>query len=103
MKLSDEAQKLKDSIIQEFGIEGPADLAILNAAIGAFNLMREAEELLARDGLTVQGDRGGTKANPAAAVLRDARSGFYAGMKALKLDEVDLWPGGQIGQKRGKL
>lgn len=65
------------------------DKAQYAATKAAYDLMWRAQALLDAEGLTVTGDRGGVKAHPAAAILRDARSQFFAGIKALHLDTND--------------
>ena len=93
MKLSSNADKLKKSIIADYGIDDDAGLAILQTALEAYDLFHSAQKVVDKDGLTVQGDRGGVKAHPLLSVIRDARAQFLAGLKALNLDLEPLQKG----------
>ncbi len=86
MKLSDKAQKLKKSILEQFEFGDDASLAILDAAMEAFDLKHSAMAVVQAEGMTVQGDRGGVKAHPLLATIRDAQSQFLSAMKQLKLE-----------------
>jgi phage terminase small subunit len=86
MKLSSKTQKLKKSILSEFRFDDEASFAVLKTTLEAFELMNRSQEQVNKEGLTVQGDRGGIKAHPLLSVIRDQRAQFFAGIKALKLD-----------------
>jgi len=86
MKLSAQATKLKKSLIEEYQIQDEAGLAILDTAVEAMDLMRQAQRVVAKAGLTVKGDRGQEKAHPLLSVIRDQRSQFLMALKHLNLD-----------------
>jgi hypothetical protein len=86
MKLSRKTKKLEKDILSEFKFEDETSLSILKTTLEAFELMNRAQDQVHSEGLTVQGDRGGTKAHPLLSVIRDQRAQFLAGIKALRLD-----------------
>ncbi len=61
-------------------------ISILAAAMASWDLWHRAQAQVDAEGMTVLGDRGGQKAHPLLAVVRDARSQFFLGLKALHLD-----------------
>jgi len=88
-KLSPEAEKLRTSILSQFTFDDDAALAILETGLRALDLMNAAQKVVDKDGLTVQGDRGGVKAHPLLAVIRDQRAQFMAAVKQLRLNIDD--------------
>jgi hypothetical protein len=82
-KLSDESENLKSKILEQFVFQDDASLEILQTGLEARDLYHEAQEQVDMDGLTVSGDRGGCKAHPLLAVIRDQRAQFLAAMKLL--------------------
>ena len=86
MKTSKEGTRIKKAILRDYSITDDAGIAILDAAIEAFDLLHAAQAIVDKEGLTVNGDRGQTKAHPLLAVIRDQRSQFFMGLKALNLD-----------------
>ena len=85
-KLSKEASKLKSAITKDYLIDDDAGISILQTGLEAFDLMHRAQAVVDTEGLTVKGDRGGTKAHPLLAVVRDARAQFLLALKQLNLD-----------------
>ena len=85
-KLSRKAEKIKNSIIEEYGIVDVAGLAMLQSSMEGYDLWHECQRVVDKDGLTVRGDRGQIKSHPLLATIRDAKAGFLAGLKALNLD-----------------
>jgi hypothetical protein len=86
-KLSFESEKLKAYILETYpDAEGDeVFLAVMGAGLEARDLAAKAAAVIEREGLTVQGDRGNTKAHPLCAVVRDQRAQFLAAMKQLDL------------------
>lgn len=84
--LSKEAESLKNGILADYTFDDQASLAILQTACEAYDAMHKAQRIVDKDGMTVQGDRGGTKAHPLLSVIRDSRAQFLMAIKALKLD-----------------
>ena len=84
--LSKEAKKLRKDIVSAYFFRDAASFAVLDTACQAYDLMREAKEQIDKDGLTVQGDRGGVKAHPLLRVVAGARTSFLSAIKQLELD-----------------
>ena len=99
MKLSKEAKKIQDAILKEYDINDEAGLAILKTGMESYDLMQKSQKIVERDGLTVAGDRGGIKAHPLLAVIRDSRGQFLMALKHLNLD---LEPVKGIGRPPGR-
>jgi P27 family predicted phage terminase small subunit len=81
--LSESSQQLWHEIVREYGVNDPPGLAILAAGLEARDRAAEARKVLDGEGLTVTGDRGGTKAHPANQIERDNRAAFLQAMKLL--------------------
>jgi P27 family predicted phage terminase small subunit len=101
-KLSVEARKLKESLIEEYSIVDKACLLLLNTAMEAYDEFQKAKAVVDKDGLTVRGDRGGIKSHPLLATIRDCRSQFLTAIKMLNLDIIPSndGPGRPSGQVR---
>ena len=100
MKLTDEAQRLKDGFLAEFDITDRAGLEILDRAVESFSRMREAEAILERDGLTVLNRFGEVREHPALNTERKARAQFLLAVKQLNLDVLP--PNHNIGRPPGR-
>lgn len=61
-------------------------LRLLQAACEVWDRLQEARELLARDGLVIEGREGGMRPHPAVAIERDSRIGFSRLVRELDLD-----------------
>lgn len=92
-KLSRRATRSLKAIARDYSIADDAGRDLLEARAEAWDLWHRAQEQVDREGLTVPGDRGGTKAHPLLAVIRDARAQFLAATKALNLDLEPLRDG----------
>jgi len=99
MKLSKDAELLKKSLLKEYAIDDSCGLAILQTGLEAYDQMHSAMAVVAVEGMTVKGDRGGTKAHPLCAVIRDSRAQFLMSLKNLQLD---LEPLKGIGRPPGR-
>src|ERR1017187_7437388 len=92
--LSDKAAEMWRAMVADYTMSGDCvGLGLLEAALSAFDRAEEAREILDKEGLTVSGDRGQSKAHPLCAVERDSRSAYIAGIKALRFDVVSARPG----------
>ncbi len=98
--LSREAKALWKSITTEFCIDDPAGLSILRTALEALDRMRNAQEIISEEGLTIRDRWGQVKSHPLTTVERDSRSGFLHGLKALNLDLEPLRD--QAGRSPGR-
>jgi P27 family predicted phage terminase small subunit len=78
----------------------PAALKILDVACRALIQDREAEKLVARDGLTILDRFGQPKLHPAATVSRDAKATFLKALRQLGLDLEPLH--GRPGRPPGR-
>jgi P27 family predicted phage terminase small subunit len=71
----------------------PAALAVLAVACEALQRLRQAQEAIRADGLTVLDRFGQKKNHPALLTERDARSGFLTAIRQLGLDLEPIYPG----------
>ena len=97
-RLSAEAVKWRDKLRGAYELEDAAGQLYLQLAAESFDLMRSAEKILDREGLTVKDRFGQPKANPAVLVQRDARAALLRALRALNLD---VEPPGDIGRTPG--
>ena len=80
-----EARRLYEAIAHEWRLDAPA-LALLDQACTALMRAREAQALLAKEGLVLIDDKKKARADPAATIERDAQMTFLRNLKALSLD-----------------
>jgi P27 family predicted phage terminase small subunit len=85
-RLSAEARKSWQKVVDEYQIVDDTGLIILSTAFEAFDRMRVAQDQIKREGMTSTDRFGQTKAHPLLTVERDARSQFLAALKQLNLD-----------------
>jgi P27 family predicted phage terminase small subunit len=83
--LSTEARKLWRSVLADYELE-PRHLTVLLCALEAFDRYREAQGILAYEGLTTTDRYGGRKPHPAVAIERDSRIALWRGLRELGLD-----------------
>jgi len=81
------------AIVKEYGIDDKTGLGILGTGMEAYDLLHRCQEVVDREGLTVDGARGQKQAHPLLAVIRDSRAQFLAALKALNLDLEPLHNG----------
>ncbi|MBU5635493.1 phage terminase small subunit P27 family [Geomonas sp. Red69] len=84
--LSKEARNLWDRLLKEYDIGDEAGLLILQTGLEAFDRMRDAQAVIAKEGLTVKDRFDQPKAHPLTTVERDSRAAMLAALKALNLD-----------------
>src|SRR4051812_13740612 len=84
--LSPAAKKLRAEIVDEYGIEDSAGLAILDAALQAHDRYQQAQEQITLDGATYVDRFGQPRPHPMLTVERDARAAFLHGLGRLNLD-----------------
>jgi phage terminase small subunit len=76
--------------VRDYVIEGPG-LAMLEVACGAMQRLREARDVLDREGLTVEGRYAGSvRQHPLVAVERDARTQLLRALRELDLEGEPL-------------
>jgi phage terminase small subunit len=79
-----------DATVRDYVIEGPA-LAMLEVACSAMQRLREARDVLDREGLVVEGRYAGmTRQHPLVTVERDARVQLLRALRELDLDGEPL-------------
>jgi P27 family predicted phage terminase small subunit len=89
--LSAEAQHWWRQVVADFDLDHH-HLMLLQCACEAWDRMVEAREIIAEEGITVQGVHG-PKTHPAVGVERDARTAFARLIRELDLDEPQPSPG----------
>jgi P27 family predicted phage terminase small subunit len=73
------------SIVSSYELEGH-HLRLLQACCESWDRCEEARKILAKQGLTIAGSRGGLQAHPAVQIERDARTLFVRCLRELDLD-----------------
>jgi P27 family predicted phage terminase small subunit len=73
------------SVVREYELQ-PHHMRLLQACGECWDRLQQARELLARDGLVVEGREGGMRPHPAAAIERDSRIAFARLIRELDLD-----------------
>ena len=84
--LSREACRWWRRLATEYEIGDDAGRLILMTALESFDRMRQAQAVLATDGLVVKDRFDQVKTHPVAVVERDSRAQMLAALKALNLD-----------------
>ena len=98
--LSQEAQNWWDRLLIEYEITDEAGFLILQTSLEAFDRMKSAQDVIAKDGQTIKDRFGQLKAHPLCNVERDARGAMLRALKALNLDIMPLHDGpGRPGGK----
>jgi hypothetical protein len=98
--LSGPTLDLKQRLLDEFDIRDAHGLAVLDAALRAFDVMQAAQKLVDERGVCVVDRWNQLRANPACVVLRDSRAAYLRGLQMLNLDLEPLEP--SVGRPRGK-
>ena len=83
--LKAESRKLWETIVRERSFDDAASMAILTSAIEAFQRAAEARRVVDKEGVVVRDRFGVSKAHPAVAIERDARTAFVSAMRSLGL------------------
>lgn len=98
--LSIEARRWWNRLQAEYELGDEAARFLLETALTAFDRMRQAQQAIAEDGMTVRDKFGQLKINPAVNAERDARSGMLMAFKSLCLDVEPLRDG--VGRPPGR-
>jgi P27 family predicted phage terminase small subunit len=83
--LSASAKEWWQAIVSRYELQ-EHHLRLAQLMLEAWDQAQEAREMLAEEGLTVEGREGGTRPHPAAAILRDARLAVARLCRELDLD-----------------
>ena len=86
IKLPRTGKALEKLLIESYGIESGAGLALVGIAVEALDSALEAEKLVTEHGRLIPGDRGGLRANPMLTVSRDCRRRLLDALKTLNLE-----------------
>ena len=97
--LSAEARRWWARLLDEYGIDDPAGLLLLQTSLEAFDRMREAQGHLKKDGSIIKDRFDQLRAHPAITTERDSRAQMLMAMKSLNLDIEPLRDG--PGRPRG--
>jgi P27 family predicted phage terminase small subunit len=96
--LSDEARQWWKAIVTEYTVGDEAGLLILTTAMESLDRLREAQRLIAAEGIVITDRFDQKKQHPATLIERDAKTALLRSLKALNLDIV---PPGPIGRPPG--
>ena len=77
---------LYQRIVNEFGIDDSGGLQLLLACCEALDRLRQVQEVIAKDGVTVQDRFGQVRPHPLLTVERDCRTQIISSIKNLNLD-----------------
>lgn len=91
--LSAEAKKWWAAIQDEYAIDDPAGLLLLQTGLEAFDRLRQAQRVIKRDGPVVLDRFGQQKSHPLLTTERDSRAAMLAALKNLNLDIEPLRDG----------
>jgi P27 family predicted phage terminase small subunit len=80
--LSDYSKRLWSALVADWVLD-TAQLAILRVALEARDRLEQAREILSREGLTIEGASGMTRAHPALKVEKEARAGFLLSLRTI--------------------
>jgi len=97
--LDAEAKKMWKDLVNEYGIDDSAGLGLLTVALESFTRMRQAQRILAKEGLSIT-VKGESVAHPMLKVEKDSRAHFYQGIKMMNFDLEPLKTG--IGRPPGR-
>ena len=84
--LSAEARALHDRLVREWNITDGAGQAVLLVACQSLDRLRQAQAILAKEGILMTDRFGQSKPHPASTIEREARAGFISAMKCMNLD-----------------
>jgi P27 family predicted phage terminase small subunit len=94
-----EARKIWTQINNKWILDDAA-LVILESALESFDRMREAQQILKREGIVIKDRFGQEKQHPASLIERDAKNSMLRALKSLNLDLEPLNP--KPGRPGGK-
>jgi phage terminase small subunit len=82
---SAEARRLWNQVLESWDLDRPA-LTLFDSACRALMRVREAQALLTKEGIVMKDRFAQSKAHPATAIERDAKSTLLKNLRALNLD-----------------
>ncbi len=72
-------------LVESYNIRDGAGLLLAQSAAQAFDMALQAEAILSRDGLVIEGERG-PRAHPATSISRDSRTRLLSALTKLHLE-----------------
>jgi P27 family predicted phage terminase small subunit len=84
-RLSREAKRWWQALVGDYEFDEPG-LLLLESALESFDRMRQAQAVIAAEGIVVKDRFGQPKQHPATIVERDAKMAMVRQLKALNLD-----------------
>ena len=91
--LSTEARRWWARLLDEYGIDDPAGLLLLQTSLEAFDRMKDAQKRIKKDGAIIKDRFDQLRAHPAITTERDGRAQMLMAMKSLNLDIEPLRDG----------
>ncbi|MCP5010963.1 MAG: hypothetical protein GY942_13360 [Aestuariibacter sp.] len=85
-QLSREAKQWWRKFQEEYGVEDEAGLLLMQTALEAFDRMKEAQKVIAEDGLMIKDRFDQLKAHPLLTTERDSRAQMLTALKSLNFD-----------------
>jgi len=86
VRLSAAARKLYRKIADEWSISDAAGLLLLHTALEAWDELRQAQEIIQRDGPITKDRFGQDRLHPACQRAKESRAHMLAALKSLNLD-----------------
>lgn len=90
MKLNKEAKVFYEKLKNGYGINDPAGLTILQQAAEALMRLRQAQEVIKKEGLTVKDRFDQLKNHPATVIEKDSRNALLKALDHLDLELPDI-------------
>ncbi len=84
--LSSEAKGWWTKFQDEYSVDDEAGLLLMQTALEAFDRMKDAQQIVAKDGLMVKDRFDQLKAHPLLTTERDSRAQMMAALKSLNFD-----------------
>ena len=88
--LSSDARKAWTELKDEYGIDDPAGVQLLNIFAHAFDRAKSCKAAIDKEGLQVADRFGQLKAHPLTTTERDARGQMMTALKALNIDVMPI-------------
>ena len=90
MKLSNESQRIFDTIQKDYSITDEAGILLLRTVCESLDMIRLAEKEIEKHGVVITDKYKGVKANPAAAVIDKNKAAMMQALRQLNLDWDDI-------------
>ena len=84
--LGKDGSRLFTEMVASYQIEDAGRIAVLTRAAECIDRMAAARKSIEKSGVVIETESGALRANPAVAIEKDARNGFYSAVRLLDLD-----------------